>query len=282
MNTGAIGACLAVPLLMAGILADPTPAGRFPAYRDYALTSEALVMIPSENDQWLDLTKTLYLEPNGFPDDGTTTFLQVPETSDLDTSMAGTEQILLDAVESRWRDGDFSAQDPLYIFGYSQSTVAAGMIEQQLADYGIPSGALHFVLVGDSAAGDGEGFLNQAMGTLLGYFPASWHDSVVELVQDILRWNRVDSVFGATTPNDLYPTDVYTLTGDGFANWDGGRNMSGMFWDHLAYLGLTPGEIGGATQETLGLTTYHTIDSADVNMFTALTNSFEMIMSPFL
>lgn len=282
MSGSARGAGATALVLVAATLGYPTPADRPLDHLEYALTSEALVMIPSENQQWLDLAKSLYLEPSGFPDGGATTFLQVPETPDLNASMSGTEAILLHAIEQRWDSGDFNAGDPLYVFGYSQSAVAAGMIEQQLRDDGIPSDSLHFVLVGDSAAGDGGGFLNQAMGTLLQYFPASWHDSVASLVHEVLGWYRADSAIGATTPNDLYPTDVYTLSGDGFANWDGGRHVGGMFWDHLAYLGLTPDEIAGATQQTLGQTVYHTIDSADVNMFAALANSFEMIISPFI
>jgi hypothetical protein len=70
----------------------------------------------------------------------------------------------------------------------------------------------------------------------------------------------------------LYPTDVYTLTGDGWANWDNGANIPGMFFDHLAYLDLSPAEIANATLTTDGLTDYFTIDSASVDIWSALWN----------
>lgn len=283
MDRRTVGAYLAAPALVAGALAYPAayPAAHhnLSSPADPVLTSEALVMIPAANEQWLEVAKEVYLVPSGFAKDGTTTFVQVPETSDLNASISGTESILLNAIESRWHGGGFTAADPLYVFGYSQAAVAAGMIEQQLHNDGIPSNTLHFVLVGDSAAGDGGGFLNQFMPTLLQYVPAAWQPATVELVDNVMTGLRVDSVIGAATPNDLYPTDVYTLTGDGFADWDGGRNVAGMFWEHLAYLGLTPAEIDDATPETIEQTVYHTIDSADVNMIAALANSLEVVLS---
>jgi hypothetical protein len=47
-----------------------------------------------------------------------------------------------------------------------------------------------------------------------------------------------------------------------------------MFTDHLEYLGLTPAEIATATETTDGLTTYYTIDNANVNDLEALYNQF--------
>jgi hypothetical protein len=245
---------------------------------DLDLLSEALVMIPAMNQNWLDLSKSLYLEPNGFPTDGTATFLQVPETSDLNASISGATKILVDAVMQKWNDGDpsFSAEDPLYIFGYSQANVAAGLAQEQLAANGIPLDTLHFVMVGDSAAQGG--FLSGFLPTLLSWFPESWHDDVVKMVYQFAEMMHIDSVIGLVTPDDLYTTDVYTLSSDGFANWDNGNQMAGMFSDHLAYLGLSPEEIASATDETIGSTTYHMIDTANVNMFQALMNSFDMIL----
>ena len=272
-----IGGLLAVPLIVEGMTA--TPASAAAVHRDFELTSEALVMIPAMNQDWLDLSKALYLVPNGFPADGTAEFLQVPETSDLNASISGATDILVKAIEERWDAGDFSTRDPLYIFGYSQANVAAGLAEVQLAEHGIPTDALHFVMVGDSAAQGG--FLSGFMDTLLQYFPESWHANVIDMVDDFAKMFQINSVIGLVTPSDLYPTDVYTLSTDGFANWANGANMAGMFSAHLAYLGLTPAEIAGATLEPdLGseLTHYYMIDSADVNMFQALLNSFDMIM----
>lgn len=283
MRTMLMGRLLAVPLTVVGVTAAVPVSRAGAAHFDVGLTAEALIMIPAMNEYWLDLSKELYLEPNGFPEDGTPTFLQVPETYDLNASISGATDILVNAIEERWDAGEFSAEDPLYIFGYSQANVAAGLAQVQLAEYGIPTDALHFVMVGNSAAEGG--FLSGFMDTVLQYVPESWHDDVIEMVLDFAKMFRIDSVLGLVTPDNLYPTDVYTLSSDGFANWENGANMSGMFSDHLAYLGLTPEEIAGAQlQPDLGsdLTHYYLIDTADVNMFQAMLNSAEMIMGGFL
>jgi hypothetical protein len=249
-------------------------------------TGDALVMIPAFNQEWLDVTNKLYLEPNGF--DGTANYLQVPETYDLNASVSGATQILVDKVESMYAAGDFGPDNPLWIFGYSQAAVVAGIAEQKLADAGIPiagpdgsGAALHFVLVGDSAAAN-TGFVNQFIPWLNSFFPESWRQSIDDFLMQILKEFNADSVFGDVTPNDLYPTDVYTLTGDGWANWDDGTNTSGMFSQHLAYLGLTPDEIASATTVQDGLTDYHIIDSADVDFLSALSNALQIGVSPFI
>jgi hypothetical protein len=157
--------------------------------------------------------------------------------------------------------------DPLYIFGYSQGAVVASLAEQQLADYGIPQNDLHFVLVGDSASADG-GFLN----TFIDSLPESWR----QLTIDTLAAFGVGNVFGVVTPDNLYPTTVYSLSGDGWTNWDNGANALGMFTDHLEYRGLTPDEVGSATLTLADhLIDYYTINSAAVDSFTALWNALE-------
>lgn len=283
MKTRTIGALLAAPVVVAPLALaaanDPSPTvGGDRHILDFALAAEALVMIPAMNQDWLDLSKSSYLEPNGFPSDGTTTWLRVPETSDLNASISGATDILVKAILERWDggEGSFSSDDPLYIFGYSQANVAAGLAEVQLAEQGIPLDALHFVMVGDSAAEGG--FLSGFLPTLLSYFPESWHDDVITMVYQFAEMMHIDSVIGLVTPSDLYTTDVYSLSSDGFANWDDGAQMGGMFSDHLAYLGLSPEEISSATDEVIGNTTYHMIDTADVNMFQALLNSLDMIV----
>lgn len=277
MNKMTVGALLAAPVIVAGVTASPVSAASA-VHFDLDLLSEALVMIPAMNQNWLDLSKSLYLEPNGFPEDGTATFLQVPETSDLNASISGGTKILVEAIAERWQEGDFSSEDPLYVFGYSQSNVAAGLAMEQLHEQypDMPMNALHFVMVGDSAAQGG--FLSGFLPTLLSWFPESWHDDVVKMVYQFAEMMHIDSVIGQVTPDDLYTTDVYSLSSDGFANWDNGNQMGGMFSDHLAYLGLSPEEIASATDETIGNTTYHMIDTANVNMFQALINSFDMIV----
>jgi hypothetical protein len=260
MNKAVASRVLAVPLLISGSLYSTSINNV--CRSDYALTSsDALVLVPDAASQgYAEAADNLYLEPNGF--EGTATIFIVPEPSNLAASVAPGVQDLVQAVESQYSAGDFSASDPLYIFGYSQGAVEASLAEQQLANFGIPEQALHFVMVGDSASTEG-GFLN----TFVDSFPESWQQPVTEFLTLL---EITPPALGATTPDNLYPTDVYTLSGDGWANWDNGANLLGMFTDHLAYLGLTPAEIASATLDTDGLTDYFTINSAGVDVVSAL------------
>jgi PE-PPE domain len=266
------GAFLAASLIVAGsAYAIPI---RHVYHFDYALTSEALVICPVDNQEWADAATKLYFDPLGF--NGTTMTVTIPEYilgDNLEKAVGVGVQDLVNAVETQYNAGAIGATDPLYIFGYSQSGVEAALAEQQLADYGIPSSDLHFVLVGDSASADG-GFLNT--------FVSSLPEWLQQFATNTLENAGLGDVLGATTPDDLYPTDVYSLSGDGWANWDDGANILGMFTDHLEYLGLTPAEISSATLSLVdNLTNYYTIDSADVNGLSALWESFLIAVSVF-
>jgi hypothetical protein len=136
------------------------------------------------------------------------------------------------------------------------------MAEQQLYADNIPSQDLNFVMVGDSASAEG-GFLN----TFLNEFPATWQPYVI----DAFKHFGADEVLGQVTPDNYYPTEVYSLSGDGWANYDGGLNHGGLFTDHLEYLGLTPTEIASAgAPVTDGMTEYFTIQDSMVNSLEAL------------
>jgi hypothetical protein len=273
MDKTTISAAVAVPLIISGSVYSTATHGTGSVYHsDYVLTSsdssEALVLIPLANQEYANAADSLYLEPNGF--DGTATNFVVPEPSNEVANVEPGVQTLVQAVESQYTAGDFSATDPLYIFGYSQGAVEASLAEQQLANFGIPQDALHFVLVGDSSSAEG-GFLNS--------FVDSFPESLQQPVTNTLTLLGVTPpVLGSTTPDNLYPTDVYTLSGDGWANYDDGQNLLGMFTDHLEYLGLTPAEIASATESTSGLTDYYTIDSADVDGTSALLNTLKLAL----
>jgi hypothetical protein len=274
MDKATISAAVAATFIISGSVYSTSTHSLHTIYHaDFALTSnEALVLVPDTTDanqDYANAADNLYLEPNGF--DGTATNFTVPEPSNLAASIPPGVQDLVQAVESQYTAGDFSATDPLYIFGYSQGAVEASLAEQQLANFGIPEDALHFVFVGDSASTEG-GFLN----TFLDWLPESLQQPETELLTLL---DVTPPAIGATTPDNLYPTDVYTLSGDGWANWDDGQNILGMFTTHLEYLGLTPAEINSATLSTDGLTDYYTIDSADINNLSALWNSLEVDLS---
>ena len=171
------------------------------------------------------------------------------------------EAQLVQAIETDYHNGVMD-DGPLYVFGYSQSDVVMGMAEQQLHADGIPSQDLNFVMVGDSASAEG-GFLN----AFIDEMPASWQPYIVDAFKEF----GADEVLGQVTPDNYYPTDVYSLSGDGWTNYDYGLNDAGLFSDHLEYLGLTSQEIASAGAPVVdGLTNYFTIQDSMVNSLEAL------------
>jgi len=231
-------------------------------------TNDALVLIPAENQEYADVANALYLEPNGFH--GTATVYLTPDVGNEVQNVEPGVQALVHTIEADYAAGDLSAADPLYVFGYSAGAVEEGLAEQQLAADGIPAADLNFVMVGDSASAEG-GFLN----TVISSLPESLQQPTTELFALV---GLTPPVLGATTPDNLYPTEAYSLTGDGWPNWDDGANTYGMFTEHLEYLGLTPAEIASATQTTDGMTTYFSIDSANVNNVAALYNQLLLVL----
>ena len=268
MKKAIVSALLATPTLMAGA-AYLTPTHNA-QHLDYKLVDEALVIIPVDNQEFADAAANLYLEPSGFhllPDYSNVSTLDMPEVvqgGTLDDAVSQGEAQLVQAIEAEWDggQGDISADSPLYVFGYSQSDVVMGMAEQQLAADGIPSTDLDFVMVGDSASAEG-GFLNSYIDSL----PTWLQPYVIEAFNEF----GAGDVLGATTPDDLYPTQVYSLSGDGWSIYDNGANDLGMYSDHLEYLGLTSQEIASAGAPiTDGMTEYFTIQDSMVNSLEAL------------
>jgi PE-PPE domain len=192
--------------------------------------------------------ESLYLAPLGFS--GSIATLITPETIDFGPSIAQGETDLINAVETDYTAGDFNAEHPLTIVTYSQSTVEASLAEPVLAEYGIASSALHFVMLGDAAADPPTGptgILDTLGNTALGEFGLK-----------LFGWSNLIDV---RTPNDLYPTDVYDVKGEFFADYP---TAAEQLWipgllQHGDYNGLTEAEIQSATVTVDDLTTYHTI-----------------------
>jgi hypothetical protein len=197
----------------------------------------------------------LYLHPLGFDDGATYSTvcdmvgtdpcaapLQVLTTPELlqQSNLTDADDVTL-AVENEFtaNPGAFTAEDPLTIFGYSQSATAESIAMTQLAEDGIPSADLHFVFIGDPSLPGGIG---------------------------------ADTNL---TPDDLYPATIYTLDGDGVADYQqditaGGQldALYNLFTTHAEYLGLTPTEIANATTSIDGDLT--NIDISDnINGFDA-------------
>jgi PE-PPE domain-containing protein len=250
-------------------------------HADYKLVDdEALVIIPVDNPAYADAAANLYLEPSGFhaaPDLSNVSTLDMPEVvsgGGLNNAVDYGVNELVGAIEADYQAGDM-ATGPLYVFGYSQSSVVMGMAEQQLAAYdngAIKPDDLNLVMVGDSASAEG-GFLN----SFLNEFPTSWQPYIV----DFFKAFGADEVLGQVTPTGLYPTEVYSLSGDGWVNYDNGVNDAGLFSDHLEYLGLTPSEIASAGAPTLDgvgpyATEYFTIQDSMVNSLEALLTQLQI------
>jgi len=268
MKKAIVSALLAAPTLMAGAAyLNPTHDVQ---HLDYKLVDDALVIIPVDNPAYADAAANLYLEPNGFvpaADGSNVLTLDMPEVVSGGTLNDAVNQgvaSLVSTIEADYNAGDM-ADGPLYVFGYSQSDVVMGMAEQQIAAYdngAIKPDDLNFVMVGDSASAEG-GFLS----AFIDEMPASWQPYVVDMFKEF----GADAVLGQVTPDSYYPTDVYSLSGDGWTNYDYGLNDAGLFSDHLEYLGLTSQEIASAGAPVVdGMTEYFTIQDSMVNSLEAL------------
>lgn len=215
---------------------------------------------PADYPGYLPTIDSDYLQPDGYTGTiGSVQALVTPETSDYGPSVTQGEQDLVTAVESDYNAHDFSAADPLTLVGYSQSAVVIGDAEPTLADYGIPEEDLRILLMGDTASAEG-GFLNTTAEQPM------WE----QLLND-LGWSNL---IGNTTPDNLYPTEVYTLNNDYWACQTCADPNQAI---HQEYLGLTPAELADHTAVTEGLTTYFTVtDPANMfeTLYTAFTNLF--------
>jgi hypothetical protein len=132
-----------------------------------------------------------------------------------------------------------NAANPVVVFGYSQSAVFASATMTELANQGVPSDDVHFVLAGD---------VSNPNGGVLERFdvPAGSDPSFPSL----------GFTLTGATPAELYPTDIYTQEYDGFADFpkyplnlvSDLNALLGILYDHSAYLGDTPEQIASAIQ----------------------------------
>ena len=272
------GAAIAGASLIAAPVSSPAPHIEM---RDVQFTSgdgadsplgdgTALVMggssIPIPPQSYVNAANTLYLQPRDFT--GTPQALDTPEgfypttgvnSLTADASEAQGAQILNGAITGQIADGNVDAANPVVVFGYSQSSALSTMTMEQLWNQGVPSDDVHFVLVGDTAAPNG---------------------GLLERFTD-LSVPSFGITFGNPTPDDLYPTDVYTLEYDGFADFpqypidplSDLNAFAGMIYEHLTYLDLDPGQIQNAIPlETTGdsLTDYYMIGVQDLPLLDPL------------
>jgi PE-PPE domain len=221
---------------------------------------------PTPSTEFAQAAENVYLHALGFDDGATYSTvcnmtgtdpcsapLQVLTTPELiqqgPSSLTAADDVVL-AVRNEFEanPGVFDADHPLTIFGYSQSATAESIAMARLAEGpdAIPSDDLHFVFIGDPSLAE-TGVWPNLVTDLDGIFGTS-------LTNTILTDLGFDGVLGNVTPDDIYPTTIFTLDGDGVADFQQDFNEGGLlepllklFTTHVEYLGLTPAEIADAT-----------------------------------
>jgi PE-PPE domain len=236
---------------------------------------------PTPSTAFAQAAEDLYLHPLGFDDGATGSTvcdmvgtdpcaapLQVLTTPELiqqgPSSLTAADDVVL-AVENEFNadPGAFSAEDPLTIFGYSQSATAESIAMTRLEEAGIPSADLHFVFIGDpSLPGGIWPNLEPDMDALFG----------TSTTNTILTDLGFDGVLGNLTPDDLYPATIYSLDTDPVPNFQEvfetqglGGALLDIFGPHVEYVGLTATEVADATTSTDGDLTLVDISDNDIN-----------------
>ncbi|SRX92702.1 PPE family protein PPE28 [Mycobacterium tuberculosis H37Rv] [Mycobacterium shimoidei] len=98
----------------------------------------------------------------------------------------------------------------LGVFGYSQSSVISSLVMHELADKGVDPSQVNFVLIGDPMNPNG-GILERFAG---------FTDMNGQMFNDPqLVLPSLGLTFYGATPDDLYPTTIYTLEYDGYADF---------------------------------------------------------------
>ncbi|MGV0698875.1 PE-PPE domain-containing protein [Mycolicibacter sinensis] len=147
----------------------------------------------------------------------------------------------------------YDADNPLWVFGYSQGATAASIAMTQLAHDGIDPQLLHFVFIGDPS---------DASGT----WPGNESDTLWDRLFDMPILN------GNQTPNDAFEATIYTFPGDPVADASS-SSILGLFYEHVMYLGLTPEQVADHTAIADGLITNIDI-SGDIDQFSAWLAAF--------
>jgi hypothetical protein len=265
---------------------------------------------PTPSTAYVEAADQLYLQPLGFADgasicdmagnlpcDGSLQVLTTPEVFEFGPSSLQDETNLVYAIEAEYHAGLMSPSDPLTVFAYSQSAIAASAAEKVLAQDGIPQDDLHFVFIGDPS--DANGIATNIYADLIQLFGGG--TSGTTLTDNLLTAINEDQfapggLLAGYTPDDLYQTTIYTIDTDGVADWqedwnaalaaDNGNAFDALgsgiyhfFTTHVEYLGLTPAEVASGVATIDGLTTTITIpDGADagtlINDTTALVDAF--------
>lgn len=186
--------------------------------------------LPTPTASYISEATSLYLEPLGYEGTAATTLgLTTPETFSFLSSLQDGQQDLVNAITAQYAAGDMGCD-------------AAGICSDPLT-----------------------------------IFTYSQSSAVAALAESELSANHIPTdalrfvMLGANpavVPDNLYPTEVYNIDGDLWAQ----PSTIGSTWQeillglglHEAYLGLTQDQIGSATTLVDGLTTLHDIPTLTI------------------
>jgi hypothetical protein len=199
--------------------------------------------IPTPGQGYIDYALSHYLAQLGFT--GTAQDTTTPESlypfsgafsETINQSLAGGEQVLVKDVQDVIAGGGVSPENPVVMFGYSQGSFLLGHIQEALQAAGVPLDDVHMVEVGDT--GNPHGLL-EAFDLPNGTNPTL---------------PALGLTFFEGQQSDLYPTDVYTLEYDGWADTPRYpldvltllNAFLGMLITHLSYFGLSQQQIADA------------------------------------
>jgi hypothetical protein len=197
--------------------------------------------IPTPDAAYLSDAEKLYLDPNGY--DGTTAStlaLTTPESYDFGPSVTQGENDLVNAVVADYQAGDMDC-------------TASGVCSDPLTIFTYSQSSAIASLAEQQLADD-------------------------KIPSEALRFVMLGAN-PAGVPDNLYPTEVYNIDGDFWAEPGSlGTTLQdvvlGMLL-HDAYLGLTPAEIDSATTVVEGLTTYFDIPTlTTAQLWDALLGAF--------
>ncbi len=234
------------------------------------LSDQSLVIgpsgVPIPSEDYVNSVNQLYIEHSGYlgyqPNPLYTPEGLYPLTGvkslELNASVAQGQSILDSAIREQ-----VAAGNNVVVFAYSQSSTISSLEMSHLAanpPEGLAPGRLAFILVGDPSNPNG-GLLERFEGLTL---------------------PSLGFTFSGATPDNLYPTDIYTQEYDGFADFPRYplniladlNAFLGIATVHLTYAKLTPEQVDSAIPltNTVGetLTNYYMIPTEDLPLLAPL------------
>jgi hypothetical protein len=191
-------------------------------------STNALIMgvtgIPTPDAAYISDAEHLYIDPNGYHGSAASALaLTTPETYDFGPSVTQGEDDIVSAVVADYDAGDMDC-------------TAAGLCSEPLTVFAYSQSAADLSLAEQQLSAD-------------------------KIPEDALRF----VMLGANpsgVPDNLYPTDVYNIDGDFWAQPTSDGTLQQIEYGmllHDAYLGLTPAEIDAAAPVVDGMTTIYDI-----------------------